>query len=817
MSPTSDLDDPTKVRRLSLRTIFSDSYGVLTDLYLSSQTFCDHWYVPRHVLEWNAQGSYGPAPANKVTASSSKGPAFLNDDEYGVQLEAYERAWSKCLERVQTIAHALQSPVVAAIRTSIDDAYSKDVLPGLPFVELPVIAVSAPGGSHSVIADVVANLEARNAPSTHKASRKTRSKGKSRVVEEDEGEDVAGTARSSLVAHVYPEDCTNVASTMKAIIIGLVDRQEEDEEEEEEAEEGKELDVRLPEAMKRKPTTSLASFDINLLKVWYKALTKLNDTAPQLVVVLHEFEQLDPSVIQDVFYICNKSIPQLPLIFLLDSSAPSTMAYLHAAYTRATIALLRVRIHSAPSGVDLINTVIDGTFFNPDFEPDIMLGPAVLDFLGEFSARHTNSIDAALTILQLAHMKHFEELLTCLVPGFPSAPELREAATRLRQTSSFTLVDSLLTRLWSESTPDERYSSTYEVPQYLEGVDWSNPSVETLLSLVESARQDFRYRATHMRLGYQLVKTVQRFMRSHNYKTSTSVTGQEDSELSFMSRAVRGRVSRDIKHLALMIRKLPSSLLDALLGDAYSLFFRLQSTELRQEQTAARDFLVRARDSVRKEAASEGPDVVKKASAEAPGVSEWFSTYVEQHLVRLDQSPLWELWNTGNTPFPSELINPAPRAAVVNALLHPHDVLDAHRELFLDGESSVSKPNQVQNTEERPDWELPDTSILFRRYMEAGKLINVYDLYESFAAALDAQKEHTEKVQSEQKNSPAKGKEKKRAVEVEEEAENEEERWGVEVHARFIRAFHELDYMGFIKHTGRKADHVFRTVYDIPD
>lgn len=47
--------------------------------------------------------------------------------------------------------------------------------------------------------------------------------------------------------------------------------------------------------------------------------------------------------------------------------------------------------------------------------------------------------------------------------------------------------------------------------------------------------------------------------------------------------------------------------------------------------------------------------------------------------------------------------------------------------------------------------------------------------------------------------------------------EEEEEKWNTEVHARFMRALHELDYIGFIKHTGRKADHVLRVVFEIDD
>ena len=52
---------------------------------------------------------------------------------------------------------------------------------------------------------------------------------------------------------------------------------------------------------RRKPT-SLASFDINLLRAWYIA----QDPPPRLTVFLHEFEKFDAGVMQDVFYICRQ-------------------------------------------------------------------------------------------------------------------------------------------------------------------------------------------------------------------------------------------------------------------------------------------------------------------------------------------------------------------------------------------------------------------------------------------------------------------------------------------------------------------------------
>ena len=57
-------------------------------------------------------------------------------------------------------------------------------------------------------------------------------------------------------------------------------------------------------------------------------------------------------------------------------------------------------------------------------------------------------------------------------------------------------------------------------------------------------------------------------------------------------------------------------------------------------------------------------------------------------------------------------------------------------------------------------------------------------------------------------------------AEMESEADEDEEetqRRKREIQARFIRSLHELDFLGFVKHTGRKVDHVVKTSFDLPD
>lgn len=208
--------------------------------------------------------------------------------------------------------------------------------------------------------------------------------------------------------------------------------------------------------------------------------------------------------------------------------------------------------------------------------------------------------------------------------------------------------------------------------------------------------------------------------------------------------------------------------------------------------------------------------------------------------MRLEECTLWDIWYTGASPFPSELINPAPRPTVVAALLHPYDFIRAHATL-----AGLAEPTAIaieDSTSEPALWELPDTSIAFRRYVDAGRMVNVFDWFESFAVVLDSQRKHLKRraaavaaprtparANGRGKRATAKGK--GRAVNgksVSEDGdeepssdesmdEEEEEQWKNEVQARFMRALHELDYMGFVKHTGRKPDHVIRTIYDVPD
>ena len=172
------------------------------------------------------------------------------------------------------------------------------------------------------------------------------------------------------------------------------------------------------------------------------------------------------------------------------------------------------------------------------------------------------------------------------------------------------------------------------------------------------------------------------------------------------------------------------------------------------------------------------------------------------------------------------------RACIVAGLLRPYEFTKEISAGALAEPTSGSGDGNKKG-KGRALWELPDTGILFRRYLDSGRMINVFDWFESFKGVLELQKRlvdggagddgDDEVVEREKSRSPrkkGKGKEKEKKYKgkgKEKERIKEDEEWNLEVQARFIRALHELDYLGFVKHTGRKRDHILRTLFEVGD
>ncbi|KAG1740495.1 origin recognition complex subunit 3 N-terminus-domain-containing protein [Suillus paluster] len=679
--------------------------------------------------------------------SDTAPPSLFPERDFpqGCQLrfQACRTAWDKCLKRMQELIHSLHAPVVESIVDQVKKSYT-DELPGLPYPELPVISVTSSSTSSSLFDEISYRLQ-------------------------ESTDELFEDSNDHFVTHVFPSDCPNITGAMKTVVSGFVSRSPTG-----------------GQDVKRKPTTSLAAYDIALLEAWYRAICDARDDRHErtrLVVIMHDFEQLEPQVVQDIFEVCSSYIPRLPLVFILALSSPPSPSYIHATYPRSMLSLLRVRNCPFPPVEQSLHDILLETFFDPMFEPEVMMGPTTIDFAVEFFTRHSSSFDGLLSILQLAHIKHFEEPLSVLALA-ESLGRSKDAAKALLTPDAFPFLDALFARVHDSTliTPVEHATR------------WRSATVESLLSLAETARDTFRMRVKLLRVAVRLVLRVRQFMLAHGYKTAQG----DQTVPDLICLALRGRLGSVYGYLCSMVRKLPAAQLEDFVR-AVRDFFEDVPEDVRAEE----DEVISRVDTAYKM-------LDRDASAQDISVplGNWLSEYFKLRIVALEDSPLWDIWYTGSTPFPSELINPSPRASILAGLIHPQDY--------------VSPGRQIEDDE---DDDLPDISILFKGYLESAKMINVYDWFESFAVVLEARKRrlgNNRIPDGARGNSGTPSRKRGKQKQVENEAADEdvgadEEEWHMEVQARFIRALQELDYLGFIKHTGRKADHVMRTVFDSPE
>ncbi|KAJ7202829.1 hypothetical protein GGX14DRAFT_544406 [Mycena pura] len=274
--------------------------------------------------------------------------------------------------------------------------------------------------------------------------------------------------------------------------------------------------------------------------------------------------------------------------------------------------------------------------------------------------------------------------------------------------------------------------------------DWraQSHSPDILLQAVDSSRESFSCHARRTKLGFNLVRIVIQFLSlSKKDKLLDRWRGA-----AAISKVLDGD---GVNGLAGLLKKLPSADLKVLLGELHE-YLQNVPEEIRDAELASRNKIV----------------MFRKAFA---AIRE-----VDTALARV-------VYRTVTVPIRGTLINPALRSSIVSGVLFPHS--------YTGQETVDDKDEDLQA--------LPDTTILFKGYIKAGKMINIVLTTTATPAK------------------GGKGKGKKSEPEP-----GTQERWRLSVQARFVRALHELAFVGFIKHTsrssgGRKGEYVLRTVLGV--
>lgn len=259
-----------------------------------------------------------------------------------------------------------------------------------------------------------------------------------------------------------------------------------------------------------------------------------------------------------MLHICSTKIPTLSFIFLIFLNSPSTPSFIHNTYSRSTLCRLRIQPFSSLQldSNRLIEHLLLKTFFDPSFAPDLVLGPTILESLIDFFLRHHSSIDALLTTLQLAYLKHF------LVEPLSI---LNNSTTPLTDPETHDLVFSSL-------------SSRINIPFS------SSSSKKTLLSHLNQHCSTFFQNYQNFRLGFTLLVEVFTFLVKKGYKPIRLWEVQGLTKP--MVTALRGQIGRDITIIAMYVSKLRQETFRGLLVSLNDIYLSLPE-EIQESQRDA--------------------------------------------------------------------------------------------------------------------------------------------------------------------------------------------------------------------------------------
>jgi hypothetical protein len=154
---------------------------------------------------------------------------------------------------LQAVIRDLYSPIVDTILRRIQHACNTNSL-HLPYPEIPVIYAPNVASDTHLVSLLSTSLQ-----------------------------DLPGFF---FINKMFPIDCPNISQCMRSLISGFLDQCEPN--------------------FNHKSTKSLSDNNVELLKIWSRQFILAGDAQPVLVVVLHEFEQFDHDVLQDMFSILRR-------------------------------------------------------------------------------------------------------------------------------------------------------------------------------------------------------------------------------------------------------------------------------------------------------------------------------------------------------------------------------------------------------------------------------------------------------------------------------------------------------------------------------
>ncbi|KAM3594665.1 uncharacterized protein V6R79_011817 [Siganus canaliculatus] len=587
------------------------------------------------------------------------------------------------------------------------------------------------------------------------------------------------------VASVQAKECGALKHLMKRVLEKLMDTVVTvDDDEEEEAEQSS---TQLHKSV---------HCSLSALCDWYSTKTKKSKTGtpgkkrsssdddnlpqPPVVIIFKDLEAFNPKVLQDFILICSRYIQQLPLMFIFGiATSPSTIQHM---LPHSVSSLLCIELFQSLSCTQHLATVIDKLILTHHFP--FKLNGKVMQVLISIFLYHDFSVRNFIKGIQLALLEHFHSqplsVLCC---------KKKEALFNVTQLSHHDL--EKIRHLPSFN----RYVEKQEAQDQVKLMTDDAYLKEVCQKLLKDLRKYHKNYYPTLKCLHTLTSSLPRYP-----------LGKQIRELHLICLEKNVWENEDYQTAMKLIKMLAKDELIALLQKCVEILQSVKSKRINNALVQLQDLLAKFKQL--DTAAAEVPpvedcvtspvkDLQKKTdlfqlqktllqmneSRRAKKLSpfevlrnevlEFVDGLVKSHLSSPEQQTLYEVCYYSSSATVRRHLNATPRTSIQAALSSPY--------YYLQNDNLKTEDGTVSNA-------APDICIAYKLHLECGRLINLYDWLEAYATVVSA-------AEGKDPDSDNLGK----VDEVK--------------HARFIRAVSELEFLGFIKSTKRKTDHVARLTW----
>ncbi|XP_015175736.1 PREDICTED: origin recognition complex subunit 3 isoform X2 [Polistes dominula] len=510
-----------------------------------------------------------------------------------------------------------------------------------------------------------------------------------------------------------------------------------------------------------------AHCSMRALKLWY--LTHCDQSDP-LIIIIPDFESFSPNVLHDFILILSSYSDTIKFVLLFGIA--TTLHVVHRSLSYDATSKLKVKVLHMQTQIKSLADILEGTIFSTDIF--FRLTGRAFQLLTDIFLFNDFSVDRFLQHYKLCTIHHFYgnniNSLCC---------QRKDIKSRISALTEEDIKD--LKKLPSF----EKYLKTYQQ------LDENNKLKDKkLMNLIETLLIQFH---EYMTRFLTILKCLHTLVSTLPKEPLGKQLREVYTKTVYSSNVTESQEYRECLQLLNFLSK------EELLTKLESIKMILENTMKEEEKYLLKEFHENLTTRIN-EIKDASLDVINNNNAEIISADQKLSrNQLKQKLFELSQ-------NHKRSPYKQaqfDLINYLDREIFSVYLLNPTEI--PMNEIFCYNDGNAVKQHirgsvrgsihmglndpqtylqcgccKLEN-EDAISTTLPDLSIIYKLHLESKKLINMYDWLQAFSTIVD----------------PVEDTEEEREIDP-------------KIQARFTRAVTDLQYLGFIKTSRLKTDHVKR-------